>query len=296
VNKVLATGYSKCTLMLAAAALLGACRPATNQAPVAFCDSDARAALATMVDAHGGREAWQGLTSIYVEREHLFAGTEHPIRFNIHGELPSHRLYQEWQAPPGALAWDGERAWSRDWALAKTLPPRYVASIGFYLVNMPWLVLEEAPELQSLGCSGTLPGHDDRRYLVIAAAYEPDPVRKPAWYDGPRDHYELYIDPESHRLSGVMQHWTYAGRLDTADLPPTTHEITQLFVPETYVEANGLLWPHEYAAYSPDGALAARGRFFDYDFSRPLDAALLFPGDSGQITPDDSSSYHRSND
>jgi len=38
-----------------------------------------------------------------------------------------------------------------------------------------------------------------------------------------------------------MQHWTHAGRLDTAGLPLSVQAISQLFVAETYVEVNGLV-------------------------------------------------------
>lgn len=138
-----------------------------------------------------------------------------------------------------------------------------------------------------------LPGQGDRRYLVIAADYEPDPVRKPQWFDGPRDTYELYIDPESHRLSGVMQHWTYAGRLDSAGLPASVHAISQLVVPDTFVDVNGLVWPHAYTAYTQENEIAAKGRFFDYDFSRPFNEELLSPNDK-PIDWDTSSSYYRS--
>ena len=253
----------------------------------------AQSAIASVVKAHGGSDRWRQLTSIYVEREHLFAGTEQPIRFNIHGEYPSHRIYQSWQAPPGTLAWDGERAWSSNWPLADRLMPRYVAAIGFYLVNMPWLVQQDATTLESRGCIGTLPGHSDRRFLVIAADYEPDPVRKPAWYEGPRDSYDLYIDTESKLLRGVMQNWTYASRLDAAEAPPSITAISQLFVPETFIEVNGLIMPNEYSAYTPEGEVAASGRFYGYDFSRPFDAGLLFPDDAASVQPDVSSSYYR---
>lgn len=282
-----------------AAVVLGvcaACSGAPESTATNICDSDARSAVAAVVEAHGGMEAWKALNSIYVEREHLFAGSGQPIRFNIHGEYLSHRIFQSWQVPAGRLAWDGEQAWSADWPLAPQLMPRYVAGIGFFLVNMPWLVYEDARSLESLGCSGTLPGHDGRTFLVVVAGYEPDPVRKPAWFEGPRDSYELYIDPESHRLSGVMQHWTYAGRLDTAGAPASVHAISQLFVPETFVEVNRLVWPHEYAAYTPELEVAARGRFFDYDFARPFDESLLFPGDAEEVRPDTSSSYRRTGD
>lgn len=284
------------TMAIAAAvSLLAACGERPAPASGSICDIDPESALGAVIEAHGGADAWRRLESIYVEREHLFAGSEQPIRFNIHGEYPTHRIYQAWQVPPGTLAWDGERAWSAGWPLADRLMPRYVAAIGFYLVNMPWFVQEIGSALESRGCSGTLPGHGDRRFLVIVANYEPDPVRKPAWYEGPRDRYELYIDPESHLLSGIMQHWTYAGRLDAADAPASAEAISQLFVPESFVEVNGLTWPHEYTAYTPEGEVAAHGRFFDYDFSRPFDASLLFPADPGSLQPDTSSSYFRGN-
>ena len=281
----------------AVAAVAGACAACagTHERVAAnICEADAAAAVHAMVEAHGGMSAWQQLDAVYVEREHLFAGSDQPIRFNIHGEYPSHRIFQSWQAPAGTLAWDGERAWSSEWPLARQLMPRYVAGIGFYLINMPWLAQRDARNVETLGCSGTLPGKGERTYLVVVADYEPDPVRKPAWYTGPRDSYELYIDPDTHRLSGVMQHWTYAGRLDSASLPATVHAISQLFVPDTFVEVDGLLWPHTYKAFTPENEVAAEGRFFDYDLARPFDEHSLLPPES--VDWDTSSSYYRNTD
>lgn len=274
-------------------AACGACTSTPGTGSGNICDDDASKAVAAMVEAHGGTSAWQELTSIYVEREHTFAGNDQRIRFNIYGEYPSHRIFQVWSAPAGTLAWDGERAWSSEWPLAGQLMPRYVAGIGFYLVNMPWLVQRDARSLESLGCSGSLPGQQGRTYLVIVADYEPDPVRKPGWFEGPRDSYELYIDPETHRLHGVMQHWTYAGRLDSAGLPASVTAISQLFVPEDFVEVDGLILPGSYTAYTPEHDVAARGRFFDYDFSRPFDERPWMPDDSESVDWDTSSSYNR---
>lgn len=284
---------------LSAAILLGACGACAGVPGTAsrgICDADASTAVAAMVEAHGGISAWQALDSIYVEREHLFAGREQPIRFNIHGEYPSHRIFQVWQAPAGTLAWDGERAWSSEWPLAGQLMPRYVTGIGFYLVNMPWLVSRDARSLESLGCGGSLPGKAGRQYLVIAADYEPDPTRKPAWFEGPTDRFDLYIDPDTHRLQGVMQHWTYAGRLDSAGLPASVTVIAQLFVPDDFVEANGLILPGSYTAYTPELDVAATGRFFDYDFDRPFDEKLWVPDDPESVDWDTSSSYNRNHE
>ncbi len=275
------------------AAACGACSGLPGTDSGSLCDADAATAVARMVEAHGGRRAWQELETIHVEREHTFAGSEQPIRFNIHGQYPSHRIFQEWSAPAGTLAWDGERAWSSGWPLAEQLMPRYVAGIGFYLVNMPWLVERDARGIASLGCTGRLPGQEARTYLVVTADYEPDPIRKPAWFDGPRDRYDLFIDPETYRLSGVMQHWTYAGRLDSAGLPPSVTAISQLFVPDDFVDLNGLIVPGRYKAYTTNGDVAATGRFFDYDLARPVDDSSFSPDDSEPLDWDTSSSYMR---
>lgn len=80
--------------MLMATLGLAACQVAPVQGAASFCDSDARSAVLAMVQAHGGMGAWQGLQTLYVEREHLFAGTEQAIRFNILGEYASNRIYQ----------------------------------------------------------------------------------------------------------------------------------------------------------------------------------------------------------
>jgi hypothetical protein len=73
---------------LSAAILFAACAacasvPGTESRGI--CDADAATAAVAMVEAHGGVSAWEALESIYVEREHLFAGHEQPIRFNIYG-------------------------------------------------------------------------------------------------------------------------------------------------------------------------------------------------------------------
>jgi hypothetical protein len=104
-----------------------ACTTVPDAGSANLCHGDASTAVAAMVEAHGGMSAWDALKSIDVEREHVFAGNEQRIRFNIHGEYPSHRIFQAWSAPAGTLAWDGERAWSSGWPLAGQLMPRYVA-------------------------------------------------------------------------------------------------------------------------------------------------------------------------
>lgn len=58
--------------------------------------------------------------------------------------------------------------------------------------------------------------------------------------------------------------------------------------------AGAALFPGNYTAYTPGHDVVARGRFFDYDFSRTFDDALWQPRNSEAADWDTSSSYNRS--
>jgi len=143
----------------------------------------------------------------------------------------------------------------------------------------------------SLGCLDGIPGRESERFHVVSVVYEPEPSRKPDWFDGPRNRYDLYIDPGDGRLTAVMQHWTHAGQLDVWRLPPEQPALLQLVVFESRVEAGGLLWPERYSAYTATGELAATGVFGPYDINLGFDVARLVPPPGA--LPDASSSWLR---
>ena len=248
--------------------------------------------LTAMAEAHGGMDAWRRLQALRVGREHHFAGREEPIRFTIHAEYDTGRMLQQWQQPTGTVVWDGERAWSVDWDLHDTFLPRFVMNIGFPLVNLPWLAQGAADSAEALGCQAGLPADAQREFPVVGIRYEPPTARKPDWFEGPRNRYELWIDPDSFLLAGVVQHWTYAGQLDLAGAPPAMTEIVQWVVMESTVNVEGLVFWSEYSAYRPDGAPAASGRFWPYELNVPIDPTAWQTG-SASIRPDTSSSYLR---
>jgi hypothetical protein len=265
--------------------------PCLAKAGDTTCKFYPRAELARLVEAHGGIEPWQALQSLTVDRAHQFAGRDQALGFRIEGDYPAHRLYLEWDEPPGQVAWDGDRAWSANWALAPVFLPRFVTTIGFTLVNLPWLALQNADIATPQGCHDGLPGHESKRFHVVSLVYEPEPSRKPTWFEGARNRYDLYIGVEDGRLAAVMQHWTYAGQLDVWRLPPDSEELLQLVVFETWVEAGKLLWPSRYSAYAATGDLAATGVFGPYRLNAPFDASRLVPP-LGAV-PDTSSSWMR---
>lgn len=242
-----------------------------------------------MLQAHGGVDAWAALHTFHVEREHQFGDTA-PIRFDILAEYRTERIYQEWTAPPGVVVWDGERGWSADWRLHDAIPPRYVAGIGFYLVNLPWFANSDEAKLISAQRRADLPG-DGREFIVLRVEFEGDPVRKPRGHEGMRDYYDLYLDPETYRVAGVAQNRTYAAQLDKGG--SDRERIVEIFVPSSMVEAAGILWPHEYVVYDEEGVQIMSGRFFDYQLDLPFDEARMQPPAGSEVRFDTTTSYLR---
>lgn len=248
-----------------------------------------------MLEAHGGLTAWQRLSTLRVEREHHFLGWEAPIRFQIHAEYATQRHYQRWQDPPGEVFWDGERAWSAGWRLADRFLPRFVTSIGFYLINLPWYAQE--PEARLLTVEQRSEGvvSNQTEFIVLSVEFEADMVRKPRGYLGERDHFEIYLDPQSYLIRAVHQHRTYAGQLDAASASPESMEISEIYVPEEYIDLNGLKLPGKYSVYSATGEKTAEGRFFDYAADVPFDQSNMIISHARDIVFDRSSSYIREN-
>jgi len=245
--------------------------------------------------AHGGMARWSRLCTVSVDREHQGVRTPAGVfLFHIDADFATRRMHQRWSEPAGELGWDGERAWSKDWPMAARLKPRFVMSIGFYLLNLPWLVQDPAVRLGTVSGDGQLPGFPGKRFTVLEIDMEADTVRKPAWFRGPRDHFALYIDPANHRLQGVMQYRTHAGQLEAFGAGDGVDAFVELYEILSYVEHRGLLWPQDYQIYAASGVPTTHGRFFNYAFDEFIDELSFLPPRGDGVVMDDSSSIYRS--
>ena len=227
-----------------------------------------------------------------MQRRHQFLRWDRPIEFTIWGEFATQRVYQRWARPAGTVVWDGERAWSADWPLADRFLPRFVTSIGFFLVNLPRYLNSDQASGLGLSFCPLFPG-EEKRYPVVTATFEADMVRKPRGYAGPRDRFHVYLDPVTYRVAGVLQERTYAGQLDAAAAPAEINRMVELFVVETYVHAGGLSLPGRYSVYSPDGEPTARGEFYAYRLNDPEEPGWFAPASSDGLRFDNSSSVSR---
>ena len=64
--------------------------------------------------------------------------------------------------------------WTVSWK--RPFPPRFVAQIGFYFLNLPWLTQDPGVVLEGLE-RGAHPVAPEQEYLRVAMNFEPDRER-----------------------------------------------------------------------------------------------------------------------
>jgi hypothetical protein len=268
---------------------------AGNGAASTTTNEDLRAIANRIAEAHGGVERWQQLATLSVDRVHHMLADEKPFRFQIIGELSTRRIYQPWLEPGGEVVWDGERAWSNEWGFVNRFSAKFTTSIGFYLVNLPWLILD--PETKLLGAefeSDILPG-SDKEYLVLDIELEADSVRKPRRYPGKRDQFRLVVDKDTYLIAAVVEFRSYAGQLDMSGAGPEQSNFADIFLIEGQTKAAGLIWPEQYSLYTLSGKKYGEGRFYNYVANVPFEEQWMEARTSGNSPSqfDNTSSYLR---
>ncbi len=213
-----------------------------------------------MVAAHGGMEAWAGSPSVSFTDAWTFPGSENPAVSNVIVETGPRRAHLEIPATGARVGWDGEKCWSLNWK--SPMPPRFIATLTYYFVNLPWLVKDPGVVLHEPGRM-KLTG-DETSYITIRVTYEPGVG------DTPDDYYVLFIDPENYRLHGCAYVVTY-----TALLPEgveTSPEHVLLF--ESFETVDGLSVPTSFTIYE-DEKFYASCRLSNWSFRAEFDPAMV---------------------
>ena len=231
-------------------------------APVAGAHSpDGRASSAEIVDrmvaAHGGMEAWAAAPTVSFEDEFRIGTTESAQPSRITVEQGRRRAYLDFPGTPATIAWDGEKAWSQNWA--SPYPPRFLALLNFHFLNLPWLAKDPGVELGDAG-RGRL-WDDPLDYLTIKITYGEGVG------DTPDDYYILYIHPVTHRLKATEYIVTYSALLPEGVEASSPH----ILVYDEFVRVSGLLVPSHYTIYEGDHSVFATCPVRDWSFERPFD-------------------------
>lgn len=232
----------------------------TLAAPSVGACPTAQKLIEHMVAAHGGMDAWRSAPTVSFEDEFIPAGASEGFVSRVTVEQGSRRAYIDY-AGDMSLAWDGEKAWSRNWALP--YPPRFLALLNYHFLNLPWLVEDPGVVLTEFG-QRKLPG-DDTDYFSIKVSYE-DGVG-----DTSRDYYRLYVHPDTHVLHAVQYIVTYRSLLPEG----VTETPANTLIYEEYETVDGLRVPTAYRIYVPDGSEYGASKIRAWSFDEPFDVARM---------------------
>jgi len=225
-----------------------------------------------MVAAHGGLEKWRNASAIRFD-SHLevhFGGDKWvPFAEEAVVDPRSRRVYAKLPNPDGTygrIAFDGVRAWSAGslQGIARA-PARFTAWRNFYLFSLPWVTQDPGVHLGEPG-RARLPG-DETDCTTVRMTFEDDTG------DTPKDHYVLYIDPDTHRLRAAEYVMTYAAMMPNGvdESPPS------IFMWEETATIDGLVVPTRYTVYwSKDHSVAVRnGTIGNWAFDAGFDGSQL---------------------
>ena len=222
---------------------------------------ETRKIVDSMIEAHGGMEAWSSAPTISFECRFLPAGGSSPIISREVIEQGSRHAYIDYPGTEMRLAWDGEGAWSSSWQGA--YPPRFMALLNYYFLNLPWLTQD--PGL-ILGDPETARLWDDpTEYVTIRMTFEPGVG------DTPDDYYVLYVHPTTHRLKACRYIVTYAEILPEGAESTPEH----ILVYDEFDTVDGLAVPARCTIYELDRTLFASSEILDWSFSKPFDASRM---------------------
>lgn len=269
-----ATRYSTWIPFIAVASILVAttgCAPVQDSqessgseqaaAPLAADDASKRMESAPtivqeLIEAHGGMEAWESAPSVYFED--LWG--EGPMWSRIQVEQGSRRALIDYPGTDMGMAWDGELAWSLNWEAP--MPPRFLALLNYYFLNLPWLTIDPGVVLVETGTT-ILPG-DPVEYRTVKMTFE-DGIG-----DTPDDYYDLLIHPETHRLRANRYIVTYSSLLPEA----VEHTPEHLLIYDDWASVDGLLVPTSFTIYE-DGNVYAACQIRNWSFQKPFDESRL---------------------
>lgn len=239
----------------------------TEETPPA--DQNAEMLVQAMVEAHGGYEKWNAAPTVSFEDHFLPAGAPSAMVSQVTVEQGRRRSYIDFPGSQMQMAWDGERAWSENWA--SPLPPRFLAQLNYYFLNLPWLAKDPGVRLTAGGTDRIF--DDPTEYLTVKMTFEPGVG------DTPDDYYILYIHPTTHRLKACKYIVTYATLLPEGTKVSPEH----LLVFDEFTTTNGLVVPTKYTIYQEDRSVYASCTIENWSFTKTFDAVRMIKSPDAEL-------------
>jgi hypothetical protein len=217
--------------------------------------------ITEMISAHGGMPKWRSAPTVSFEDEFLQAGAPKPTISQVTVEQGKRRAYLDFPESKSYIAWNGKQAWSENWKAP--IPPRFLALLNFYFLNLPWLSKDRGVKLSEPGKSKLW--NDPTEYITVKMTFDAGVG------DTPDDYYILFIDPKSKQLKACEYIATYS-----AILPPDTKASpAHVVVYESFETVDGLVVPTRYSIFDKNHKLVASCKIRNWSFKKPFDVKRM---------------------
>ena len=225
--------------------------------------------LRLMIDAHGGMERWTSAPTVSFEDHFIPAGAPSGQPSRVMVEQGRRRAYIDFPRTEMRMAWDGERAWSNNWH--SPMPPRLLAQMNYYFLNLPWLVNDPGVHHSEPGTEKLW--NDPIDYITVEMTFAEGTG------DTPDDYYVLYINPKTHLLKACRYVVTYRALLpDGASATPE-----HILVYDAYTEVDGLTVPTKYTVHETDQSVYATCEIRDWSFTQRFDTARMVMPEGAEL-------------
>lgn len=220
-----------------------------------------RKIIAAMISAHGGMEKWRATPTVSFEDHYLPVGAQQPRVSQITVEQGRRRAYLDFPDANASIAWDGKQAWSENWQAP--VPPRFIALLNYYFLNLPWLTMDPGVNLGEPGKAKLW--DDPTEYITVKMTFQAGVG------DTPDDYFVLYIDPKSHRLKACEYIVTYAAILPSGVAATPPH----VLVYEELTAVDGLMVPTRYSIFEKNHSPYATCTIRNWSFKKSFDTTRM---------------------
>ena len=214
-----------------------------------------------MIAAHGGMATWKEAPTISFTDEFRPGAAKEGMASQVTVEQGQRRAYIDYPSMKMKLSWDGEKCWTENWEMPT--PPRFLALLNYYFLNLPWLVKDKGVVLGEVGVE-KLP-NDPVAYMSVRMGFESNVG------DTPDDAYVLLIEPDTYQLHGCKYVVTYKDALPEGVSSSPEH----LLIYDAFVDVEGLKLPSHYTIYDIDNNIYATCAVRDWSLQMPFDKTRM---------------------
>lgn len=231
-----------------------------------YSSQETKTLIQRMIKAHGGMDNWTNAPSISYTHDMIDPSKpdDHWLSDEVH-EQGRRRTYHSWKNDEAILVNDGNEIWTVGWKRGN--PPSMMSAVSYFFINMVWITQDDIANLEL---------KERTQVDLIEQGKEFQTVRLTFTGSSPHEYFDMYIDPETYVLSGVLYTVTDKDLFKAFGLPETTEFMgPMLKIYKEYTEVDGLKLTARYDTIMPNGRNYGIHTVANYDLKKEFDESML---------------------